>query len=124
MVGTITDTGHVVGSPAVLTNGVTTPAVVTYSTKGRVGGLWVANNAYRTIPEVASSQLRLERDGPAGGVLATAAIAARGLAIDQSGDMWESSESSDSLIMYSPAARNAGGDTTNASDSEFGLERR
>ena len=111
VVGTITDTGHVVGSPAVLTDGVTTPAVVTYSTKGRVGGLWVANNAYRTIPEVASSQLRLNGTVPPAETLATAAIAASGLAIDQSGDMWESSESSDSLIMYSPAARNAGGGT-------------
>ncbi len=111
IVGTITDTAHVVGSPAVLTDGVTTPVSVTYSTKGRVGGLWVANNAYHTIPEVASSQLRLNGAVVAADTLATAAKAATGLAIDSSGNMWESSESSDSLIMYSPTARNAGGGT-------------
>jgi sugar lactone lactonase YvrE len=111
VVGSIIDTGHVVGSPAILTTGGFDTVTVAYSTAERLGGLWIANNVYHTIPELASSQLRQSGLLTAAETLSTTVSGPAGAALDPSGNLWLSSFSSDSLIMYSPAARNAGGAT-------------
>jgi sugar lactone lactonase YvrE len=76
------------------------------------GGLWVANNAYDTIPEFSTNQL-----GTGGTVTGAQTLVTKGgdcpagLALDASGNMWLSDCDSDSLLMYSATARNAGGTT-------------
>jgi sugar lactone lactonase YvrE len=110
VVGTITDTGTVTGSPATVTANTTATASVSYATKDRHGGLWIANNFYHTIPEYSSAQLRASGAPVPADTLATAVSTPAGLALDANGNMWVSSNS-DTLVMYSPAARNAGGST-------------
>jgi streptogramin lyase len=73
------------------------------------GGLWVANNSYDTVPDLSTNQLATSGQvEPAVRLLSTFNGPA-GLALDGSGNMWMSSYESDTLLMYSPAARNAGG---------------
>ena len=109
IIGTITDTGHVVGRPATVTDGGRADVSVTYVTKDRVGGLWVATNFHPTIPVMASLQLHQSGIITPADTLATILAGATGLALDASGNMWGSSNVVDSLAMYSIAARNAAG---------------
>jgi sugar lactone lactonase YvrE len=109
VVGTIIDTGSVTGSPATVANSATAAVSVSYAMKRRVGGLWLANNSNGTVPELASSQLRHSGRTVPAETLATKVSGPAGLALDASGNMWESSWKSDSLLMYTPAARNAFG---------------
>jgi len=109
VIGTVTDTGAVTGSPATVTASMTVPVTVTYAAKRRVGGLWVANNSNPTIPELASNQLRSSGRPVPAETLATKVSSPAGLALDPDGNMWESSNESDTILMYSLAARNAGG---------------
>ena len=111
VVGSITDTGHVVGSPASVAEGMTAAATVTYATKDRVGGLWIARNYHHLFPELASSQLRQSGTIPPAQAHYTPLSGSTGLALDGAGNLWQSSNTSDSIAMYSIAARN-GGDST------------
>jgi sugar lactone lactonase YvrE len=108
VVGTNVDTGTVTGSPSIVVNATTSTVTVSYAMKRHVGGMWIANNDTQTIPELASSQLRSSGTAVPAETLGTHLSAPAGLAIDASGNMWESSWQKDSLVMYSPAARNAG----------------
>jgi streptogramin lyase len=108
IIGTVIDTGTVTGSPATVTAGTAATASVTYSEKGHVGGLWVANNSTLTIPEYSSNQLTVTASLAPADTLSTMNGSA-GLALDPNGNMWESSFLTDTLKMYSLAARNAGG---------------
>jgi sugar lactone lactonase YvrE len=110
IVGTLTDTGAVTGSPATVVAGAAANVTVTYALEHRVGGLWVANNN-GTLPELASNQLRHSGKPVPAETLATAVSGPGGLALDASGNMWVSNFSRDTLLMYTPAARNAGGAT-------------
>ncbi len=112
IVGTIVDTGAVTGSPASVTANQTAAASVSYAMKYRVGGMWVANNAYQTLPELAANQLRTSGTPVLAETLSTKVSGPAGLAIDANGTMWESSYRGDSLLGYSPSARNAGGAPT------------
>jgi sugar lactone lactonase YvrE len=111
IVGTMVDTGHVIGSPVSIAANATDSAAVVYAMKDRVGGMWVANNNYETLPELAANQLRSSGATVPAETLFTALSGPAGLALDANGNMWESSygAGSDSLLMYTPAARNAGG---------------
>lgn len=110
IIGTFTDTGYVLGTPDTVRGGVVPNTVtVVYALKSRTGALWVANNFYATIPALASNQLRMTAPAAPAETLATALSGPSGLALDASGNMWVSSWSSDSLDMYTPAARNSGG---------------
>jgi sugar lactone lactonase YvrE len=109
VVGTITDTGVVTGSPATVVTGTPATVTVAYFTKDHIGGLWVANWANHTIPELASTQLRTTGTPAPADTLSTTVSGPAGLALDASGNMWESSWTSDSLVMYTAAARSAGG---------------
>jgi streptogramin lyase len=111
VVGTVTDTGTVSGSPANVVSGTAATVTVTYYTEDHVGGLWVANNASPTLPEFSASQLRPPGTTTAAESLSTINAPA-GLALDASGNMWESSYDGDSIVSYSPAARNSGGAPT------------
>jgi streptogramin lyase len=73
------------------------------------GGLWVANNTFDTIPDFSANQLDSSGQVEPAIRLITAVSGPAGLALDASGNMWESSYNSDSLVMFSPAARNARG---------------
>jgi sugar lactone lactonase YvrE len=112
VVGTVIDTGVVTGSPATVTAHVTAAVTAQYAAKGRVGGLWIANNDRGTIPEFSSNQLRATGTPVLAESLATQVGTSAGLAIDASGNLWESAWNSDTVLMYSPAARNAGGSPT------------
>ena len=109
IIGTFTDTGYVVGSPDTVRGGVGSTITVVYALKDRVGALWVANNFYQTMPALAANQLAASAPAAPAETLATAVSGPSGLALNASGNMWVSSWSSDSLNMYTPAARNAGG---------------
>jgi len=113
VVGTIIDTGAVTGSPAAVTASTTPTVTVAYSTKHRVGGLWVANIDYGTIPEFSSNQLRATGAPVPAETLATShsVNGPAGAALDPNGNMWLSLLGTDSLLMYTPAARNTGGST-------------
>jgi sugar lactone lactonase YvrE len=111
VVGTITDSGNVTGSPASVTASAIPTVTVVYSTKGRIGGMWVANTNYGTLPELNSSQLRTSGTLVPAETLATPISGPAGLALDAAGNMWESDYAGDSLLMYSVADRNAGGGT-------------
>jgi sugar lactone lactonase YvrE len=108
VVGSIIDTGTVTGSPASVTHGTTATATVSYAMKYRVGGLWIANNNSDTNPDLSANQLRKTGTDTAASLLFTAVTGPAGLAIDASGNMWESSFSDDKIVMYTPAERNAG----------------
>jgi sugar lactone lactonase YvrE len=76
------------------------------------GGLWVANNSYDTIPEFSTNQLGTSGTAtPAQTLKTKGGDCPAGLALEAGGNMWLSDCDSDSLVMYSPAARNAGGTT-------------
>jgi sugar lactone lactonase YvrE len=106
IIGTYTDTGNVSVTPVAVVAGVTHSISVTYAIKDRVGALWVANNFYQTIGGLAANQLRLTSPTVPADTLATSVGGPAGLALDPAGNMWVSSWSSDSLVMYTPAARN------------------
>jgi sugar lactone lactonase YvrE len=114
VVGTIVDSGHVTGSPATVNANDTAGVTVAYSMKSRMGGMWVANNSYQTVPELAANQLRTSGSPVPAETLFTALSGPAGLALDAAGNMWESSygSGSDTLLMYTQAARNAGGAPT------------
>jgi sugar lactone lactonase YvrE len=112
IVGTIVDTGAVTGSPASVTANQTAAATVSYAMKYRVGGMWVANNSYQTLPELAANQLRTSGTPVLAETLSTQVPGPAGLAIDAYGTMWESAYNSNQLLGYSVAARNAGGAPT------------
>ncbi len=76
------------------------------------GGLWVANQSYDTLPEFSTNQLVTSGTVAPAVRLLTQSDCATGLALDASGNMWESDCDSDHLVEYSPAARNGGGDAT------------
>jgi sugar lactone lactonase YvrE len=111
IVGTVTDSAHVSVLHPLVAAGITVQDSVVYTIKDRIGGLWVANNFYQTIPQLAANQLRATRPTVPGDTLATTVSGPAGLALDPAGNMWVSSWSSDSLVMYTPAARSAGGNS-------------
>ena len=108
VVGSIIDTGAATGSPASVTANATATASVKYAMKDRVGGMWVANNNDPTIPDLSANQLRSGGTITPAETLATQVGGPAGLAIDSNGTMWESTMSGDTLLGYSPAARNSG----------------
>ena len=75
------------------------------------GGLWIANNAYATMPDLSTGQLGTSGTATPAETLATKISGQSGLALDASGNMWMSAWNSDSVLMYSISARNAGGGT-------------
>lgn len=113
VVGTVTDTGTVTGSSATVAAGDTAKVTVTYSMKRRVGGMWVANNNDAALLELSAIQLRASGTRVPAETLATPLQGPAGLALDPSGNMWVSTfrlgTNFDSLVMYTPAARNTGG---------------
>jgi sugar lactone lactonase YvrE len=109
IVGTVTDTGSVSASPVTITAGVTDSVAVRYVTKYWIGGLWVANYARPTVPEVASNQLQATGSVKPADTLVTVLHNPDGMALDPSGNMWVSGYNTDTLLMYTPTARNAGG---------------
>lgn len=111
VVGTIIDTASVTGSPAVVAPSATAQVTVSYATKAHIGGLWVASSGGPVMPEFASLQLRASALAVPAETLDTRVGCPNGLALDASGNMWESSCNSDSLLMFTPAARNAAGDS-------------
>jgi streptogramin lyase len=114
VIGSIIDTGAVAGSPAAVTAGGAATVTVSYATKYRVGGMWAANNASGTIPELGANQLRASGHPVPAETLYTALTGPSGLALDANGNMWVSSygASSNTLEMYTTTARNEGGNPT------------
>lgn len=110
VVGSIIDTGHVSVASVTVTANQTATATVGYGMKSRMGGIWFANNGYGTIPELSATQLRASGTVDPADTLVTPLNGPAGLALDPSGNMWESSygDSSRKLLMYTPAARNSG----------------
>ena len=109
IVGTVTDSAHVTGSPAAVTGGSNTIVTAVYSTKNRAGGMWVANVNYGTLPVLGSNQLTTSGTIVPADTLATPISGPAGLALDAAGNMWESDYLGDTLLMYSVAARDSGG---------------
>ncbi len=114
VVGTVTDTGHVTGSPAVVTANANLAASVAYSAKSRVGGLWVGNNGYQTTYLFASGELGASSAAlpPADSIVAGPTALAGGLALDASGNLWVDDANSDTIRMYTTTARNKSGSKT------------
>jgi secreted PhoX family phosphatase len=74
--------------------------------------LWIGNQGHSTIPELSSDQLRHSGSPTPADTLVTAVGGPAGLALDSQGNMWVSSipiGPGDTIAMYTPAARNAGG---------------
>jgi len=111
IVGTITDTGTVTGSPAAVVSGGVATATVSYTQKSRIGGMWVADNNSPTIPDYASTQLLVSGTPVPAQTIVSRVSEPAGLALDANGNMWVSSDNSDSLLMYTAAERQAGGAT-------------
>lgn len=109
VVGSIIDTSVVTGSPASVTTGATAAVDVQYAMKYRLGGMWVANNdASAIIPDFSANQLRASGTIVPAETLTTQVSGPAGLAIDANGTLWESSFSGNTLLGYTPAARNTG----------------
>ena len=108
IVGTLIDTVGITGSPASIQTGDTVKVRVTYALGSWTGGLWVANNADSVLPEYVSTQLRTSgAPVPAEALAAQGASGPAGLALDSQGNMWESDFNSDTLFMFTAAARTA-----------------
>ncbi len=106
IVGTLIDTVSITGSPAAIQTGDTVKVAVTYALGRRTGGMWVANNADSVLPEYASAQLRTSGAlTPAEALAAQGASGPAGLALDAHGNLWESDFNSDTLFMFTAAAR-------------------
>ena len=124
VIGSIIDTAAVAGSPSTVTAGGAATVTVSYGTKYRMGGMWAANNASGTIPELGANQLRVSGRPVPAETLYTALTGPSGLALDASGNMWVSSygASSNTLEMYATTARNEGGSPTRTiSSSAIGI---
>jgi sugar lactone lactonase YvrE len=107
VVGNHYDTVGVTGSPASVQTGDTVKVAVTYALERQTGGMWVANNADSVLPEYSAPQLHATgTPAPAEALVARAASGPAGLALDPNGNLWESDFNSDTLFMYSAAARN------------------
>jgi sugar lactone lactonase YvrE len=76
-----------------------------------IGGLWVANWDTDTTPEFSTNQLVSGTQTPAVHLI-TSGSCTTGLALDASGNMWQSDCGTDVINMYSAKARNAGGAVT------------
>jgi sugar lactone lactonase YvrE len=74
-----------------------------------IGGLWVANYIGDQTPEFSTNQLVSGEQTPAV-ILPTTGMYTTGLALDPSGNMWQSDALSDNINMYSVSTRNKGGD--------------
>ena len=117
VVGTVIDTGHVAGSPVTVTAKDTSAVTVTYGTKRHVGGLWIGNGTYASDYVFESSQLRVTNYAlsPADSITTGGLSLPAGMAIDASGDLWVDDMNSDTIRMYTSAARNQSGAKTPSS---------
>jgi sugar lactone lactonase YvrE len=117
VVGSVIDTGHVTGSPVTVTANADSSVGVTYATKGHVGGLWIGNGAYASAYVFTSSQLRVTNYDllPADSIVTGGFSLPGGMAIDASGNLWVDDNNSDTIRMYTPAARNQAGAKTPSS---------
>lgn len=106
IVGYSVDTAAITGNPIIVTTAGSSAATVTYSFARQHGALWLANYSGSYVSGFARSQLLAS-----GVVFAADTIGAAqssgGMAFNSNGDMWTSSDASDTLKMFTLAQRNA-----------------
>jgi sugar lactone lactonase YvrE len=111
IVGSVIDTATVTGTPALLQTHDTTRVTVTYATERHLGGLWVAANNQHSISEFPSAGLHVSDTLVVGDSIGALPGHPSGIAFDSAGNLWVSSYSSDTILMWTAANRATGGQT-------------
>jgi streptogramin lyase len=108
IVGSRTDTATVTGASMAVVKNDTTKASAAYAFKDRHGAMWVANNSDAAIYEFAPESLRAS-GAPTPEDSLGAPTGPTGMVLDANGNLWVVADASDTIKMFTPAQRVAGG---------------